>query len=279
METPRLKTVTNTMPNHVTNYVTFGGNDAKIAELLSKVKSVGSDFDFKTFAPMPAELEGTRSPSNIVSQQDYDAWVMKCKVEGDNFDWQKCMTQKMSDDLKHKYGSDNWYDWAIMNWGTKWNAYDIEISDDQVMFHTAWSTPFRAMVKMSKAFPEVYISVRYVDEDFGSNVGEYTLLGGDLQDENVPDNGTEEAYRLAIDILGGDHHFSDDLSDADGDFDIYDTYYATCIKMNHEKDYPFDDFPKKVLNKLLEYAIRDEKYERANKIKEELNKVKNGDSR
>jgi hypothetical protein len=100
-----------------------------------------------------------------------------------------------------------------------------------------------------------------------------------LEDENVPDNGSEEAYRLAIDISGGDYHFSDGLANAFGEFDIHDTYYATCIQLNHEKDYPFDDFPKKVLDKLLEYAVRDEKYERANKIKEELNKVKDANTR
>jgi hypothetical protein len=134
------------------------------------------------------------------------------------------------------------------------------------------------MVKMSEAFPEVYISVRYFDEDFGSNVGEYTLLKGDLIDENVPNDGGEDAYRLAIDIDGGDYHFSDWLADSN-DYDINSTYFSTCIKLNHEKDYPFDDFPKRVLDKLLEYAIRDEKYERANKIKEELNKVKNENTR
>lgn len=267
------------MPNHVTNYVTFGGNDAKIAELIAKVKSFTSDFDFNTFAPMPDELVGSRSPSNIVSQQDYDAWVIKCSQFGSDRDWEKCMTQKMSDDLKDKYGADNWYDWAIKNWGTKWNAYNVEVSDDQVMFQSAWSTPFNAMLKMSKAFPEVYISVRYFDEDFGANVGEYTLLGGDLQDEYVPDNGSEEAYRLAIDIDGGDIHYSDYLSDENDWMNIEGTYYETCVKLNHEKDYPFDGFATKTLNKLLEYAIRDEKYERANKIKQELNKVKDGDTR
>jgi len=267
------------MPNHITNYVTFGGSDAKIAELLSKVKTKDSDFDFKTFAPMPDGLMGSRSPSNIVSQQEYDKWVMNEKKDEDIFGSNRCITQQMSDDMKKKYGADNWYDWAINNWGTKWNAYDIHIVDDQVTFHTAWSTPFRAMVKLSEAFPDVVISVRYYDEDFGANVGEYELRNGQLEDENVPDNGSEEAYRLAIDIDGGDYHFSDNLSDLDDDCNINSTYYSTCIQLNHENDYPFDDFPKKVLDKLLEYAVRDEKYERANKIKQELNKVKDADTR
>jgi hypothetical protein len=266
------------MPNHVTNYVTFGGSDAKIAELLSKVKSKDSDFDFKTFAPMPDELIGSRSPSNIVSQQEYDKWVMNCDKDSVKFNWEQCITQQMSDDMKKKYGADNWYDWSINNWGTKWNAYEIYVVDDQVEFQTAWSTPFRAMVKLSEAFPDVVISVRYYDEDFGANVGEYELRNGQLEDENVPDNGSEEAYRLAIDIGGGDYHFSDALVDATYEYDIFDTYYSTCIKLNHEKDYPFDDFPKKVLDKLLEYAVRDENYERANKIKQELNNTKSGDT-
>ena len=46
------------------------------------------------------------------------------------------------------YGSINWYDWAIANWGTKWNGGEADIdedpNDDEILirFDTAWSPPY-----------------------------------------------------------------------------------------------------------------------------------------
>ena len=47
---------------------------------------------------------------------------------------------------------ENWYDWHISNWGTKWDVggdgYDVDISDDgrvmTVNFDSAWSPPIFA---------------------------------------------------------------------------------------------------------------------------------------
>lgn len=30
------------------------------------------------------------------------------------------------------HGAKTWYQWAIPNWGTKWNAYDVNVADAQV---------------------------------------------------------------------------------------------------------------------------------------------------
>lgn len=46
---------------------------------------------------------------------------------------------------------ENWYDWHISNWGTKWDVggdgYDVDISDDgrvmTVNFDSAWSPPIQ----------------------------------------------------------------------------------------------------------------------------------------
>lgn len=256
------------MPNHVTNIVSFKGDQSKIQDLIDSVRSKDSEFDFHTFCPMPQELRGSRSPTSIVSQEDYDKYMAKDEKN----DWDKCITQQMSDDLIMQHGADNWYDWSIMNWGTKWNAYDINFDGSDFSLQTAWSTPFNAMHALSEKFPHVTICVKYFDEDFGNNTGEYHLKNGDVVYEYMPDPFTEEAFRFAIDIEGGDYYFSDALADADGEFDVHDTFYSTCIKINHDKNYPFDNFPDKILEKLLEYAIGDEQYERANKIKELLKK-------
>lgn len=56
--------------------------------------------------------------------------------------------------LKAKYGFDNWYDWSIANWGTKWDVdlnYDTPNLKKQgslweltVRFESAWAPPTTA---------------------------------------------------------------------------------------------------------------------------------------
>jgi len=51
-------------------------------------------------------------------------------------------------------GSNGWYGWNLENWGTKWNARDVDLTQDEneavYTFSTAWSIPepvFRAMAE------------------------------------------------------------------------------------------------------------------------------------
>ena len=46
-------------------------------------------------------------------------------------------------ETKYPGDSENWYDWCVQNWGTKWGDFDIEwnASDNTFRFVTAWA-PF-----------------------------------------------------------------------------------------------------------------------------------------
>ena len=257
------------MPNHITNHLSFTGVESKVNELLSAVKGTKYDFDIETFSPIPEQLKNTTSPAKIVSEDEYKLWV-KRKGKNELTDYELMivpMTKEISDNLIKKYGVNNWYEWCCANWGTKWGAYDVEKNGDSFEFLSAWSTPMEAMLSLSKLYPEVEIFVRYFDEDFGSNVGEYKLLGGKITFVNQPKDCTEEAYRLAIDIDGSSHYYTDDLLDIDESDNINEAYTATCIKLAHEKGCINNDLPHVVLVRLLEYAVADELYERAAIIK------------
>jgi hypothetical protein len=252
------------MPNHVTNYLTFTGNENQIAKLFEEVQTKHSDFDFNSFAPMPRSLKNTSSPANIVTEEEYKQW----KESNDNKKYVKLLTQKKSDNLIKKYGHNNWYNWACNNWGTKWNAYNVQITENGFIFQTAWCTPLEAMIKLSEKYPEVTIKVRYIDEDFGNNVGEYTLWNGGIEDEYTPEY-SEESIRLAIDIDGGDYYYGDYLVDLDEETEL-GLFEMTCIKVSHEEQYPVNDFPNNILEKLLELAVKDEQFERAEEIKKQM---------
>ena len=100
---------------------------------------------------------------------------------------------------------DKGYYWRIKNWGTKWNAKAVYSDDNGYMdFDTAWSTPLPIIKRLSELFKDIEFSVRFADEDFGYNVGEYAYLNGRLVESTIPEDGSEEAYELAADILGYD---------------------------------------------------------------------------
>lgn len=92
-------------------------------------------------------------------------------------------------------------EWGIGNWGTKWNAYEgTRLDDTSVQFDTAWSHPFPVIEALSVKFPEAVITVKYADEDLGSNLGWYVILGGGITGEDAMVSGSEEALEFACQI-------------------------------------------------------------------------------
>jgi hypothetical protein len=66
-------------------------------------------------------------------------------------------------------GSDAWYSWRLNNWGTKWNAYDLNvIQEDEdfchIKFETAWSAPEPIFDAMAEKYPGLYGYVVSFDE-------------------------------------------------------------------------------------------------------------------
>jgi hypothetical protein len=235
-------------------------------------------------------LENTTSPTRIISQKEYDEQEKRI-VEGNltdnekNFGLSRGLTQKLADEYKKKFGYADWYNWQIENWGTKWNAYEQVQIENVIEFQTAWSTPFALLVNLSLMFPEVTFEVRFADEDFGHNVGEYTLLGGDEMDSNIPDGGSDEAYEMAMDIQYGTPEdyfdcnqeiFTDDYINEDEE--ELSSYVSQMINLAYKhKHYPSEDcnYHKLALERFKELALVDENFELVIIIDKELNKVEN----
>lgn len=96
-----------------------------------------------------------------------------------------------------QYGADSWYDWCCENWGTKWNASDTYIIDDnEIEFSTAWSCPVNILKELSKQFSGVEIAVDFADEDIGSNCGKITFLNGEI--EEYIDMGGDTDFALEV---------------------------------------------------------------------------------
>jgi hypothetical protein len=171
------------MPNHITNFLIVEGK--AVENVLSFIKGKDTLFDFDKIKPMPKELKNTSFP------------ISKA-------------VDKVKKELIEKYGAHNWYEWCLQNWGTKWNSYESStISDNELYFLTAWSPPIRVIMELSKKFPENTFTLKYADEDIGSNVGKVTIKNEKYIHKIQPACGSKEAYEMAFKILGDD--FADDF--------------------------------------------------------------------
>lgn len=283
------------MPNHVTNILTITGPEELVAKIKSEISGTHDDgepmpIDFDKILPRPASLNITSgsSTSNGLAILRYRA--------GDPSDIEKIMgynwatefatpeelitfmlekgtanlddAQKALDNLRD-YGHQDWYSWSTSNWGTKWNAYS-QSSDEgsnEISFETAWSTPYPVIEALSRKFPEAVFFLRYADEDFGHNVGEYTLQAGDVVEELTPEGGSDEALELAADIQGAPEWFTDRLYEIDVECsDELEDYEINSIRYAYGKGV-LGDFPKVVLEVMEQMAVEDENYEFAERIK------------
>lgn len=260
------------MPNHITNRLTIIGEETEVSRVLSEIKGSEDDrfIDFNTFAPMPNELRNTTSPTRIISQEDYDKQEERIAKDEltdieKSFGVSRGLTKRISAEYEDKFGADNWYDWSLNNWGTKWNAYDQSDNGDEIVFCTAWSTPVNAMQLLSAKYPEIEFRIQYADEDFGHNVGEYHLMNGYIIHEYIPKGGSKEALILAMDITGDqDYYLERYLCDEEGE--ELTEFAKTLVEMAHEGQYLIEEYPVVVLNKLKELALNDEQYERVAEI-------------
>jgi hypothetical protein len=160
------------MPNHITT-ILRGPREA-IDALLTE-----AGVDFNRIIPMPDDVITEDDPAGM-----------------------------KGDPIPYPEGAIDWYDWSIQNWGTKWNAYETEVSehDTVVRFDTAWAHPYPVISALSERFPDQMLQVLYADEDLGSNFGAYAILNGLVSELPTPAEGTEEGRDLACLIKYGQHY-------------------------------------------------------------------------
>jgi len=106
------------LPNWCSNTVKVWGKVKDVEEAEKRVRKGKTPFSFNGIIPMPKELKNTKSPPD-----------------------------DRNPDLISRFGSDNWFDWCSINWGTKW---DLDPGDTTITrgprsihykFDTAWCPP------------------------------------------------------------------------------------------------------------------------------------------
>lgn len=301
------------MPNHITNVLSISGEQEKINDCLNTIKGSYDDgterpIDFDKIVPMPKTLHITSGSAvdNAIAVLQNDVSRLKEMLE---YQWvkrdnitdveslknylKKSLTEKDFSEAQQAidnirlYGHKDWYSWSIAYWGTKWNAYDAKTKDNQIIFDTAWSTPFPVIDALSKMYPDLTFKVEFADEDIGSNCGSYTIQKGVLINEYIPTG--FEAIKYAKTIKGWDedlletlageipyvrdeifNQMEDDivkfLSDKESNIDLF------IGKLSENCEYNDNEF--EVFDKMKKLLIKNELYEFIGKFDEVLNKIK-----
>lgn len=102
------------------------------------------------------------------------------------------ITEKIKADNIEKFGYPTWYEWRLANWRTKWEAYNqfiTDLSDEKLEFgfDTAWSPPEAVYRAIAEHYPDISMTVHYIDEG-GMFAGIYEISDGQLTDYPVSDD-------------------------------------------------------------------------------------------
>ena len=131
------------MPNHCHNRVTFySANTDDVA----KLKQIFEDENtFGQIIPEP-DWPNTPNKDGELPVKHEDPWL----------------TYRWSDGRQ----DDRWYDWRVQNWDTKWDCYDVVVTDDdpesvEIEFNTAWSPPEAICNQIREDYPDVSVSWFY----------------------------------------------------------------------------------------------------------------------
>ena len=144
------------MPNHCHNRVTVYAPTMG-AEARSHVAKIKQMFeDENCFGQIIPEPDWANTP------------LMSSDVKQYGQDRGKLGELPMPDGTFQSTGrrDDRWYDWRLANWDTKWDCYDVEVTDDdpdctEVEFNTAWSPPEAICNALREQYPDVKISWFY----------------------------------------------------------------------------------------------------------------------
>ncbi|MCX0815744.1 hypothetical protein JDS23_21215 [Escherichia coli] len=224
------------MPNHITNEIrVIGGTNKQRLDFIRVITNKKGLIDFNTICRRPKSIEMEennhirRMASAMAGETVYDYMFgeLKTPEQVELAMRESGMTRKEICKIKEqalmrlenyrRYGYYSWFDWSRANWGTKWNAYNIEMPVKRIptrikyghnfrhthvrayakriykkrlarhaatggelviRFETAWSMPKPIYQAMARKFPHLEFVIRYADEDFGNNCGFILLRNG-----------------------------------------------------------------------------------------------------
>ena len=150
------------MPNHCHNRVTFYPSGNNTDSSLDQIETIKDIFTGESvFTQIIPEPDWANTPL-LTSDNRFGT---KYGNDGE-------LPQYVEDPFKRlvfrstDITDQRWYDWRVQNWDTKWDAYDVVVTDDdpeqlEVEFNTAWAPPDAICEKLREDYPDIAISWFY----------------------------------------------------------------------------------------------------------------------
>lgn len=226
------------MPNWVRNKLKIIGNNYK--EIINNITtykngSIGLQLDFEKIIPMPECIKNTEASSmshkcmelfinSIKRTPDFQKYIavlvankskyvsLSKKQQEEIFNhlldcYERFKTRedvlaygKQCFDNLINYGVVDWYEWSIKNWGTKWNASETEINDNEIIFETPWDPVPDIIKKLSKDYPNVRFECSYADEQVCVYCGEMAFENGECLNIKRYETGSKEAFEIGFEL-------------------------------------------------------------------------------
>ena len=166
------------MPNWVYNGLTIEGNPEQVKSLIKQmnkpfVHSITPVGDLSFDVKQTKYVNPIFAFHNIYNYRD-------AGITDEVYHGQPPHDKTMKDWFK--FEGNDWYNFNVREWGTKWDARDVDLlEDDETYLHykfdTAWSPPTPAIEELSRQYPELEITLSYEEE--GEWGGEIEYLDGE----------------------------------------------------------------------------------------------------
>ena len=151
------------MPNHCHNWVTFYPSGNNTDSSLDQIETIKDIFTGESvFTQIIPEPDWANTPL-LSSDNRYGTKY------GNDGELPILQTDRYGQSLRFQstdITDQRWYDWRVQNWDTKWDAYDVVVTDDdpeqlEVEFNTAWSPPEAICNQLREDYPDIAISWFY----------------------------------------------------------------------------------------------------------------------
>ena len=187
------------MPNYCANLIEVKKAN-ETAEAHAEYAALLGRFDdgflLNDVCPMPEALKDTHHGSLRINGVEHKAWR---EIEVHDGVEKVPMTSEEIAELTARFGASNWYDWCVKHWGTKWDVEEDTFfwEDEGCLrsgFSTAWSPPRPVAQELSRQYPNLEITLYYIETGVGF-AGLDRYVNGELTEELYEDDGLTDETR------------------------------------------------------------------------------------
>lgn len=221
-----------TTTNKCVSYYLTKLSDIEYAEVMNQALSINPDWARSQSKINASEMEATKN--DIIKYNSkagtIDTEQPILKTEQDIINYGKQAVENVL-----QYGYQDWYNWRIHNWNTKWDAcntnYYPEEDETTIYFQTAWADVRNLIKELSRQYPKNTFEYNFAEEQMGYYCGFAHYKNGKVLQQREFEDYSKEAYEHSFALWGEDENYvfneetgtyeyvdeDDDMGDSEGE--------------------------------------------------------------